>query len=305
MSGFSVIQGPTDGWAAPWVIGGFVIAVVFIALFVLAESRAASPLLPLGLFANRAFSVAAAAAVVGMFSFLGTAYTTSIRIGPIQHQSPLRTSVPFLLLQGSAFVLIPLVSWLLARVNPRWLLGAGFVLMGIGQFLAAGVPLTDTTLTSLVVPIALVGRGFALGVASITAVAVNTVPIHYAGMASAATSLLRDFGFTLGPAIIGTVALSEAAGGFASGVTAAHLPAAQAQAAMDVAAEGGPLAVNGIPPGQPGSAAHQIAFAALGHGYAIGYVVCGAAALIAAVLTVATMRGGRSDTLIRPEALVE
>jgi hypothetical protein len=63
--------------------------------------------------------------------------------------------------------------------------------------------------------------------------------------------------------------------------------------------------VNGIPPGQPGSAAHQVAFTALGHGYAIGYVVCGAAALFAAVLMVATMRGGGSDTLIRRESLVE
>jgi len=302
---YAVIQGPTDGWAAPAVIAAFAAAVVFVALLVLAESRAASPLLRLDLFGNRAFAVASVVAVVGMFSFLGTAYTTSIRLGPIQHQSTLRTSVPFLLLQGPAFVLIPLMSWLLVRVNPRWLLGAGFVVMAVGQLWAAALPVADTTLTALVVPIGLVGIGFAVGVTSITAVAVNTVPIHYAGMASAATSLLRDFGFTLGPAIIGTVALSQASSRFSSDLGAAGLPAAQSQAALDVAAQGGPLAVNGIPPGQPGSAAHQVAFAALGHGYAIGYVVCSAAALFAAVLTVATMRGGRSDTLIRQEALVE
>jgi hypothetical protein len=61
----------------------------------------------------------------------------------------------------------------------------------------------------------------------------------------------------------------------------------------------------GSPPDQPDSAVHQIAFSALGHGYAIGYVVCCAAALFAAVLRVATMRGGGSDTLIRREALVD
>jgi hypothetical protein len=134
-------------------------------------------------------------------------------------------------------------------VDPRWLLGSGFVLMAIGQFLAAALPFTDTTRTALVVPIGLVGLWFALAVASITAVAVNTVPIHYAGMASAATSLLRDVGYTLGPAIIGSVALSQASSRFGAGVAAAHLPAGQSQAALDVAAEGGPLAVNGIPPG--------------------------------------------------------
>ncbi|WP_194894397.1 MFS transporter [Catenulispora pinisilvae] len=302
---YAVIQGPTDGWSAPAVVAGFVVAAVFLALFVLAEARAASPLLRLDLFRNRGFAMASVVAVIGMFSFLGTAYATSIRLGPIQHQSPLRTSVPFLLLQGPAFVLIPLTSRLLERVNPRWLLGSGLVVMAGGQFLAARMPIADSTLTSLVVPIGLVGVGFALAVASITATAVNTVPIHYAGMASATTSLLRDFGFTLGPAVIGAVALGRAAARFGAALPAAGLPAGQEGAARAVSQAGGPLAVNGIEPGQPGSAAHQIAFDALGHGYALGYVVCGVAALAAAVVTIAALRGGRSDNTVRPEALAE
>ncbi|GAA1325377.1 MFS transporter [Pseudonocardia xinjiangensis] len=302
---YSVIQGPTDGWTDTAVIAGFVVAAVFLALFVVAESRAASPMLRLDLFSNRAFAVASAVAVIGMFSFLGTAYATSIRLGPVQFQSPLRTAVPFLLLQGPAFVLIPLTSWLLQRVNPRWLLGSGFLFMAAGQFAAATVPIADTTLTSLVVPIGLVGIGFALAVTSITATAVNTVPIHYAGMASAATSLLRDFGFTLGPAVIGAVALGEAGARFTSTVAGAGLPAGEVDAARSVAGEGGPLAVNAIMPGQPGAAAHQVAYDALGHGFAVGFAVCGAAALFAAVLTVAAMRGGRSDNIVRREALIE
>lgn len=301
---YAVIQGPTDGWSAPSVVVGFVLAAVFCALFVVAERRARSPLLRLDLFTNRAFSIAAVVAVVGMFSFLGTAYATSIRLGPIQHQSPLRTSVPFLFLQGPAFLLIPLTSRLLERVNPRWLLGSGFAIMAAGQFYAAALPVSDTTLTSLIVPIGLVGVGFALGVASVTATAVNTVPLHFAGMASATTSLLRDFGFTLGPAIVGAVSLSRAATRFGGALGASGLPGAQLKAARGAAEGGGPLAVNGIPPGQPGSAAHRIAFDALGHGYAVGYVVCGICALVAALLTVTALRGGRSDNIVRQEALV-
>jgi MFS family permease len=291
---YSVIQGPADGWGAPAVIIGFVLAVVFIGGFLIAEVRAESPLLRLDLFRNRGFAIAATVAVIGMFSFLGTAYATSIRLGPIQHQSPLRTSVPFLLLQGPAFVLIPLTSWLLERINPRWMLGSGLVIMAIGQFSASAMPISDTTLTSLVVPIGLVGVGFALTIASITATAVNTVPIRLAGMASATTSLLRDIGFTLGPAVIGAVALGQAATRFSAALPGAGLPAGQLAAAQQAAQAGGPLAVNGIEPGQPGSAAHQLAFDTLGHGYALGYIVCGAASLAAAIVTVAALRGGRS-----------
>lgn len=302
---FAVIQGPTEGWTNPKVLLGFVLAVVFLALFLVAERRAASPLLRLSLFSNRAFAVASIVTVVGMFSFLGTAYATSIRLGPIQHQSPLRTSVPFLLLQGPAFLLIPLTSRLLERINPRWLLGAGFGLMAAGQFLASTLPVGNTGLPALIVPIGLVGVGFALAVSSLTATAVNTVPIHFAGMASATTSLLRDLGFTLGPALVGAVALSRAATSFDAKLAGAQLPPDQLAAVHGAAAEGGPLAVNSIEPGEAGSAAHGVASAALGHGYAIGYVVCGCAALVAALLTVVAMHGGRSDNVAEQEALLE
>jgi Major Facilitator Superfamily len=249
--------------------------------------------------------IACLVAVVGMFAFLGTAYATSIRLGPIQHQSTMRTAVPFLLLQGPAFVLIPLTSRLLERFNPRWVLAGGFAIMAIGQFLAITLDVTDLSLWSLVVPIGLVGIGFALAISSLTAASINTVPLHYAGMASATANLLRDFGFTLGPAVVGAVALSSAANKFNSLLPRAGLSRGDLQAAHTVGAEGGPLAVNGLMPGTPGSAAHPFAMSALGHGYAIGYALCGIASVVAALLTVIGMHGGTHDHTVEPESLVD
>ena len=142
-------------------------------------------------------------------------------------------------------------------------------------------------------------------ICSLTAASINTVPLHYAGMASATANLLRDFGFTLGPAVVGAVALSRAAGSFGSGLAGADLPAAQQRAAQAVGAAGGPLAVNGLPPGTPGSAAHSLAMSALGHGYAVGYALCGCASLLAALLTVLVMRGGTHAGTVDSEALVD
>jgi hypothetical protein len=51
-------------------------------------------------------------------------------------------------------------------------------------------------------PDGLVGVGFALGVTSITTVAVNTVPVHYAGMAGAATSLSQALSTWLRRAVL-------------------------------------------------------------------------------------------------------
>ncbi|MDX6363391.1 MAG: hypothetical protein QOC85_2401 [Streptomyces sp.] len=290
---YAVIQGPSDGWDSGAVVTGFVVAAVFLALFIVAELRSRAPLLQLDLFKNRAFALSSVVAVVGMFSFIGTCYALSMRLGPIQHQSPLRTSVAFLLTNGPTMVLAPITAALLARVAARWLLSIGFLLIAAGDLLLARLPITDTALPSLVVPLVLVGMGFTLAVSSITATAVNTVPVRFAGMASATTSQLRDLGFTLGPAIIGAVALSRAASGFSHSLAASQLPEGIKAAAGQVAATGGPLAVNSVPPQSPPGAAGPLALHALGHGYSIGFVVCAGAALLSCLLAGLVLRGGR------------
>jgi MFS family permease len=300
---YSIIQGPTDGWGSTPVIVGFAVAVISMSLFITVESRVQAPLLRLDLFRNRSFAVVSIVTLVGMFSFLGTAYATSLRLGPIQHQSPLRIAVAFVLLQGPSFLLIPLTGRLIERVNPRWLLASGFAIMAIGQLLAARLPISDLTLTALIVPFGLVGIGFVLSVSSVTANAVNAVPVQLAGMASATTSMLRDLGFTMGPALIGAVALSNAASRFSSALPGLHLPPSQAGPAAAIAHAGGPLAINSLPPGVPGSAAHQAAFDALGHGYSIGYALCAICALAAALLTVTALGRKRADLVEENEFL--
>ncbi|MFF5159287.1 hypothetical protein ACFY3N_24250 [Streptomyces sp. NPDC000348] len=67
----------------------------------------------------------------------------------------------------------------------------------------------------------------------------------------------------------------------------------RAAAAREIASAGGPIAVNSLPPGTPGSAAHGVAPEALGSGFGTAYLVCGAAAAVAAALTAFGMTGLR------------
>jgi MFS family permease len=300
---FAVIQGPTAGWGSAEVIGGFIVAAVFLVLFVLAENRAAAPLLNLDLFRNRAFAIGSIATVIGMFCFLGTAYSTSIRLTAILLFTPLHAAIAFVLFNGIALPLIPVTERLLHTYNPRWTMGAGLVLMGAGDLWTAAVPVTTQVgLGPVIAPYILIGIGFALAVSAMTAVLVDTVPIRLEGMASAAANMLRDFGFTLGPAVVGAATLSRAAAEIHS--TVAGDPAlAKALAAFNASAahhpslkpvvgavNSGPLGANSVP--DPPNPLKDVAFHALGHANSIGYVICGVAGLVAALLVVAALGGG-------------
>jgi len=132
--------------------------------------------------------------------------------------------------------------------------------------------------------------------------------------------MLRDFGLTLGPAVIGAIALSHAASEMSAKVAAspkleaalkafnaapAHAPAAergQLEGAVH-AVNSGPLGANGVPASitlpdgstMPFNPLKDVAFHALSNAYSIGYLVCGIAGLVAAVIA-AIVLGGRSHT---------
>jgi MFS family permease len=288
---YGAVEGPESGWTTLPVMLSLALGACFLSGFVLVELGARSPIFDLRLFRNRAFAVSSVVAVVGMLAFLGACFATSMWLGPVQHQDPIRVAIPFLLLQGPAFLLIPVVSRLLHRVAASWLLTSGFALMAVGCLLCTRLDVTDTGLGRFVAPALLIGIGFALTISSVTAVALNSVPGHLAGMASATTNMLRDLGFALGPVVVGAVALSNAGSVFTRNLAGANLPAGQLAAAHEIAGAGGPIAVNSVPPGAPGSAAHGLALDALGSGFSTAFLVCGVAAAVAAVLTAFGMLG--------------
>jgi MFS family permease len=313
---FAVIQGPTSGWGSPLVIGGFIVGLVFLGLFIVAENRAAAPLLLLSLFKNRAFGIGSIATVIGMFAFLGTAYSTSIRLTVVLGWTPLHAALAFLLFNGLALPMIPLTSRLLHNYNPRWTMGAGLALTAAGDLWTATVPVSSQTgMGQVVAPFALIGIGFALSVSAMTAVLVDTVPNHLEGMASGAANMLRDFGFTLGPAIIAAFTLSRAASNIHAklastpslskalaglNAAAAHTPALKPVAG---AVNSGPLGAVAIP--DPPNPIQHVAFLAMGSANGIGYLICGIAGLVAVLLVVFGIGGGAHDAMISEESLGE
>jgi MFS family permease len=325
---YAVVQGPTSGWLNWQIFAGFTVAAIFLIIFVSLERRSEAPLLRLDFFYNRNFAVASVVTIIGMFAFLGTADCTSIRLSAIQGFSPLKTAIAFLFLNGMALILLPVTVRLLERHSPKWPLSSGLALMGSGAVWLATIPASDESLVPVIPPFILVGIGFALAVSALTAVAVNTVPTHLVGMASGTTNMLRDSGFTLGPAIIGAVALSQAAAAIRQKLAAsaalrhalsafvsapAHVPAAQRPAveAAVHAVGSGPLGANAVPAtvrlpsGEvvPFNPLHQVAFDALSHSYSLGFLISGASALLAATLTVIAIRSEVNETLLDLELL--
>lgn len=287
---YAVVQGPSDGWGSTRVVTSFVVAAVFLVLFVVVELRVKAPLLHLDLFANRSFSVVSIATVLGMFSFLGTVYALSILLGPVQHLNPEHVALAFLLTNGPTAVLAPVTARLLHRTAPRWLLGAGFVLIAVGDLLRPDLGHRQ------------------LAAAQSHPAGPDRDRLHAGrllghrhggqhGQAAADRHGQRDDQPAAGhrlharPGRDRRGRAQPGASHFSSSLTASPLPPQVKGAAGQVAAQGGPLAVNSLPPQSPPGAAAPLALDALGSGYSLGFVVCAFAAVAAALLSLLALRG--------------
>jgi MFS family permease len=278
---WGVIEGGSLGWSSWPVVFALVLAAVALVAFVRVELRSAQPMFNLSLLRIPSFAASAAVALTGMFGFIGTAYCVSIRLGVVMHESPLQAGLPFVILQSIPLLLSPVLNRMLSRINPRWLLVGGLIPLAVGQFWISALPITTTSLLSFLGPVLLMGVGFICVVSSLTSAAVNSVPVKLTGMASGATSLVREFGQSLGPAVISTVAMSLAGGALAGKLTGAGAAVLKA---------GGPLAVVSVP--TLGADAHAAAQSALAHGLATGTTICGAVSVLGAVVTLLVVRGG-------------
>ena len=299
---WATVQGSEVGWSRPEIIVGYLLAAGLLAAFIIIELRTPSPLLHLGMFRIRSFTIVGIVTVIGTFGFLVYCFSTSVWLGVLQHQNAIYIGIIWLVMQGPSFIFAPIIGRLLHSVSPRWLLSLGFALIAVGGFITAGFDPHDFDWTKFFLPAAFIGIGWALTIASISEVSVNTVPKSLAGMGSATTNLVRDLGFALGPVVGSAIAFGTANSQLIPALGALDLTAEQAGPVLGIAQAGGAIAVNSVP--TLPAAAHEVALTVLGIGFQLAFLIGAIAAAIAAVITLIGLVGLNKQGAVE-EVIVE
>jgi MFS family permease len=297
---YAIIQGADKGWGTTSVVICYVVAAVALAAFVLAELKHRAPMFQVRLLGIPAFRAAALAGLVGMLNFIGFAYSMSVKLGPINHKGPLSLGLPYVVMQILPLAMGPFLGRILHRISPRTLLVIGLVVMAAGEFWYTRLDAYAYGLGDLAGPIVLVGIGFLMMFSSVTAAAVNSVPHEAIGMASGATSLVRETGQTLGAAVVSAIALTRASSLITSNVADAHLPAQATGMVNGINHEAGGLAVvnasMSFPP-QLRDVVDPIAHRALDSGFDLAITSLAIVSLVAAAIVGITMRGSAARPL--------
>jgi EmrB/QacA subfamily drug resistance transporter len=202
---YGFVQAASNGWAALDTVVAFGIGLVLLAGFVVAEQRAAQPILPLRLLADPTRTGANVtrgllyAGGYGMFFFL-TQFLQDVR-----GLSPLDTGLAFLPIPLSVFAVSQLTTRVLvARFPAHRLMLTGLTLSAIGMFIDSR--LTTGTGYGLVLPsLLLFGAGNGISFVTLTSAALSGVEPADAGAASGLVNVMQQLGAALGVSILVTV----------------------------------------------------------------------------------------------------
>jgi EmrB/QacA subfamily drug resistance transporter len=272
---FTIIEAPERGWSSPATIGGFALAVVLLVAFVVAERRAASPMLDVTLFRDRRFSAASGAVTVTFFALFGFIFLITQYFQFIRGYGTLSTGARILPVATSIAVASVVGALLAPRIGTKVVVTTGLVLFG-SAFLWISRVAVDASYAQVIVPqMILMGLGMGLISTPATESILLVLPPARAGVGSAVNDATRELGGTLGVAVVGSVFSSVYAAHLVDGRYGA-LPDATLARAQDSVGVAGAIAARS-PELVP---AMQDAFLA---GLHAGCVVVGVLCLVGAV----------------------
>lgn len=199
---FALIEAPAQGWTSSAVIAAAVLAVAGSIAFVVVERWAESPLLPVGVYADRGFVGVAIQGALLNFAFYGLMFALGLMLQQGRGMGPVSSGLMFLPLTGLIWVGTLCSAPFAQRLGPRAVLRVGMTVMA-ATLVAVAWASTSTALWPLVLALMPVGLSGGLLIPTMTSQSIAAVEPALHGAASAAFNTARQVGAAVGVATFG------------------------------------------------------------------------------------------------------
>lgn len=293
------------GWDSVATWGCIVAGLLLLAAFVRQELRTKHPLMDVRIFRNRGFSAANAVLFLLMIVFVPVFFFTSMYAQISLGEDASAAGLYLLVFFGGFGVASQWSGRIYDSKGVRAAVIPGCALAAVGFYLWAG-SLDDFSLGDQWIYIVMAGAGvgFVLGPASTDAL--NRVASNRYGEATGINQTLRNFGASIGLAVLGTVLIVQNKTNIESSLGDLGVPKARADQVADALSQSGGGGSSGSFGDATGRAAQRM-FEAVQHDFAqstqtIFYAMAGVM-VVAFVVAFLTLPKGRVEQVVEPDAV--
>ncbi|WP_375492325.1 DHA2 family efflux MFS transporter permease subunit [uncultured Jatrophihabitans sp.] len=203
---YGFIHAANDGWSNSITVGVLVAAGVLLIAFFLWETRAADPMLPVRVIADRNRGGAYLVMLIVGAAMFGMFYFVTFFIQQVMHFSALRAGFAFLPVAFIIGVTSQIMTKALPRFGPKPLIVLGAGLLTVAMFWYAHVDAGSGYWNLFFPGLVVMAAGMGCIFVPLTTVAVARVRNTDAGVASAMLNVGQQVGGSLGLSILATVA---------------------------------------------------------------------------------------------------
>src|SRR5579859_767628 len=233
---YALIQTGNTGW--DWgtrnnvlTLGaGAALVLAFIVTELSIMNRGGEPMVDLRFFRNLSFSGANAVSFLVSLGMFGSFFYASIYLQDVLGYSAMGAGLRILPIAAGIMVGAPLSGQLAEKIGPRWPMGVGMAVAGVGVLLWAGLMGPRAGYNNFVVAFPIFGFGVGLVFPAIGTAVLNAVPREKSGVATGINDMSREVGGTFGIAVMAAIFNPAYHSGLVTETAKAGLPASVATA---------------------------------------------------------------------------
>ncbi len=206
---YAIVDAQQAGWGSTKTIAFFALAILLLTTFVVAELRAAAPLVRLSIFRIRSLLAANAAMFLAMSGMFAMFFFNTLYIQRVLGYGPLKAGLAFLPFTAGIMISAGLASQFAPRIGVRIVAGTGMLLSAAGLLLLTQLPVDGSYAVNVLPSILLSSLGMGAVFMSLTLIATTGLADEDQGLASGLFNTSQQVGGALGLAVLSTLAASK------------------------------------------------------------------------------------------------
>jgi EmrB/QacA subfamily drug resistance transporter len=206
---YGLVQAPEHGWTSHKALTFFGVCVALLIVFIVNESRAKHPLVPLRIFKIRNLVGADSMMMFMSAGLFSVFFFTTLYLQEVLYYSPLKTGLSFLVIPVSIAVVATNVPRVIKKIGFKPIMMVAPLVVSAGLFWVSHLPVNGTFWGNIAPGMILLGLGMGATFVSVTIAATSGVSPQESGLASGLVTTSQQVGGSIGLAILTGVATSS------------------------------------------------------------------------------------------------